>query len=348
MSIEFKPRCLATGIGSLPHKDAPQAVDLILRYSPEIPFWPQLPKISLKESMTAQFSENLPGIEFKDKGIVFNASTDKDEALSKFYEKIIAVDTDYFAVTKEFASGLYAFIDRLKTKKPEGIELLKGQSIGPFTLAASIKQPDGRLVLNDPLLMDAVVNGLGMKAYWQIKQLKNYCQKVIIFFDEPYLGCFGSGFTPVTREEVIKRLNDLIEPLRQEKEVFFGVHCCGNTDWSMLMEAKLDIISFDAFGYLERLVLYGQDLKKFFERGGILAWGIIPTSEFKDQSQEELIARFEKGLGALEKKGISKDLVLERSLITPSCGMATLSEGNAEEILRLASQVSGALRKKYF
>ena len=55
---------LATGIGSLPLTDAQMAVDLILRYVPGAPFWPQLPKCDRREGMIAQFSENLPGLKF--------------------------------------------------------------------------------------------------------------------------------------------------------------------------------------------------------------------------------------------------------------------------------------------
>lgn len=345
--MDFKPNCLATGIGSLPHKDIGAALDLILENLAQIPYWPQLPKLSPRESMVAQFVEGLPCLKFKDKEVIFDTSQDKDEALAQFYEKIIATDFTYFAISHDYAAGLYAFLDRLKIYQPKNIEFLKGQIIGPFTFAASIKLPDGKTLLSDAILMDAVVNGLGMKAVWQIKKLKTYSKKVILFFDEPYLGCFGSGYTPITREEAIKRLNDIIEPIKEE-DLLLGIHCCGNTDWSMLTETKIDIISFDAFGFLDRVILYAQDLNRFLSRGGILAWGIVPTNEFKGQGQAELIQRFEDGVETLVKKGISKNLILERSLITPSCGMGTLSEAIAEEVVKLTRQVSETLRKRYF
>ena len=345
--MDFKPKCLATGIGSLPHRDIGAALGLILEALTQIPFWPQLPKLNPRESMVAQFVEGLPLLKFKDKDVIFDVSVDRDEALAKFYERIIATDFNYFAISLDYAAGLEAFLDKLKIYQPKNIEFLKGQITGPFSFAASIKLPDGKTLLSDAILMDAVVNGLGMKAAWQIKKLKTYKSKVILFLDEPYLGCFGSGYTPITREEVIKRLNDIIEPLKEEG-VLLGIHCCGNTDWSMLAETKADIISFDAFGFLDRVILYAQDLNKFLSRGGILAWGIVPTSEFKGQGQQELVQRFQQGLEALVKKGIPQKLILERSLITPSCGMATLSQGTAEEILRLTARVSGALRKEYF
>jgi preprotein translocase subunit SecD len=39
-------------------KDADEALDLIFKYVPDIPFWPQLPRRDVREGMVAQFSEN--------------------------------------------------------------------------------------------------------------------------------------------------------------------------------------------------------------------------------------------------------------------------------------------------
>ena len=38
----FSPGCV-TGVGSLPFIDADEAVEFVAQYSPELPFWPQLP-----------------------------------------------------------------------------------------------------------------------------------------------------------------------------------------------------------------------------------------------------------------------------------------------------------------
>jgi hypothetical protein len=111
----------------------------------------------------------------------------------------------------------------------------------------------------------------------------------IIFFDEPSLSFYGSAFSALNREEVVLSLNECIKGLKGLK----GVHCCGNTDWSILLFTKIDILSFDAYGYLENLSLHPKELKKFLERGGILACGIIPTSEaVLKEGVQSLVKRF--------------------------------------------------------
>ena len=64
--MDFSPRCLATAIGSFPHKDAAEACDLILRSIPDIPVWPQLPAVDFREGMEIQYSEGLPCVVIDD------------------------------------------------------------------------------------------------------------------------------------------------------------------------------------------------------------------------------------------------------------------------------------------
>ena len=47
-----------------------------------------------------------------------------------------------------------------------------------------------------------------------------------------------------------------------------GVHCCGNTEWSILIDAGVDIVNFDAFGYGETIAMYPAGIKTLFARGG--------------------------------------------------------------------------------
>lgn len=52
--ISFKPHGLATGLGSLPHQDSDEAVNFVLSYFPEAPYWPQLPSRGETEGFLIQ------------------------------------------------------------------------------------------------------------------------------------------------------------------------------------------------------------------------------------------------------------------------------------------------------
>ena len=337
---------LATGIGSLPYKDSKEALDFIFKYTPQVPFWPQLPRRNIREGMVAQFSEGMPCIEVTDKGIFFN-SEDKEKELEKFYARLIVNDLDYFQISSGFALGLHTFYHYLKLNPSllRNIEYIKGQVTGPFTFAASVNDSEGRAIMHNPVFLQAVSEGLAMKALWQIGMLKKFGKPIIIFLDEPYLACFGSAFTPINRDDVIKALTEIAEKINSP-ETLVGVHCCGNTDWSIFTEIKgIDIISFDAFGFLERVLLYADELKSFFKRGGILAWGIVPTEAFSSEvNVSVLVKKIKSGIEVLVQKGIDEDLLKKRLIITPSCGLGALISDKAKPIFKCLSELSSILK----
>ena len=348
-------KILATGIGSMPQKEPQEALDLIFKYTPFVPFWPQLPKRDIREGMCLQFSEGFPFLKISEKEIIYERK-DSEKNLEDFYSHIINEDIDYFKITSDFALGLYLFYERLKKINLKEIQFIKLQITGPFTFLGSIKDAEGNLVLQDETIMEAVSKGLTMKALWQIKFFKEFKKRMILFFDEPYLSCFGSAYTPVNREEIIKILSRIFKELKElvyqkfslsPKDLLLGIHCCGNTDWSIFLEMdNLDILSFDAFGFADKLLLYSSQIKGFLKRKGILCWGIVPTLEFNDEIDEFfLLDKFNSILDEFIKKGLDKDLVLDRLILSPACGLGNLEEVKSKRILELLSKISYQLSK---
>ncbi|MCX5708118.1 MAG: methionine synthase [Candidatus Omnitrophica bacterium] len=336
---------LATGIGSLPHQDADKAVDFVFKYLPQVPFWPQLPKRDIREGMVAQFSEHLPCLKVTPDGLYFDNCNIENE-LETFYDRIISGDADYFKINREYAEGFYSFYERLKSGGVDGVEFIKCHVTGPLTFAASLANREGVAFLHDEIFMQAVIKGLAMKALWQLRMFRQFGKKMIIFIDEPYLSSFGSAYTPVSREEVVKVLDELTSALKAS-DVLIGVHCCGNTDWSMFTEVRgIDIINFDAYGFTDKLVLYAGNLKGFFKRGGILCWGIVPTQEPLELPEiDPLLRKIEDGIKFLVKKGVAEMKVRENLLLSPSCGLGTLDENRAAKVFSRLSELSAILRK---
>lgn len=340
----FFPRCSTCGIGSLPFLKPHQAVESVFKTPHEIPFWPQLPKRDFREGMLFQFIENLLFLETRNQSVVLK--DDWSGSLEKFFDAVIRRDLDFFAISNNYAAGLRVFLDFVKEKNSK-VEFLKGQVTGPFTFASPIKAPDGNSLLFDAQLLDAVVSGLSMKAAWQVREFKKLNKRPIIFIDEPYLAGFGSGFSPLNRKDVIEIINRLIERIG-ERDSLIGLHCCSNTDWSMILETDIDIISFDAYSFFERFSLYPQELKQFLAKGGSIAWGIVPTSEFNSKiTVDDLITKFQRGLKVLQEKGLDREDIILKSLITPSCGLGSLSTKVCELVLKLLAQTSERLRKEF-
>ena len=337
---------LATGVGSLPYHDAEEALEIIFKYLPLAPFWPQLPCRDIREGMIAQFSEHLPCLKIKDGEFIFDSSN-KENELEKFYERVISADSDYFAISKDYAQGFYKFYQHLENSGIGKAEFIKCHITGPFTFCAGINDEKGNSLLHDEVFMQVAAKGLAMKALWQLDTLKKFGRKMIVFIDEPYLSAVGSAYTPINRDTVINVLSETAQMIKSQ-ECLLGVHCCGNTDWSMLTDiADLDIINFDAFNFQERFVLYADDLKRFFEQDKAVCWGIVPTQEAPAGLTATILTqKIESALSILEKKGIKRELLLKNLMLSPSCGLGTLNYQQPAEIFRLLAQTSSLIAAK--
>jgi len=300
--------------------------------------------------MYIQYSEGLPCLVFdEEKGrIHFDTTGDVFQPLEAFYGRFLEEDFDYFSMSEPFAAGFHAFLQHLNHEKITSIRYLKGQVTGPISYGLMITDERKRAILYNETLFDAVLKQITMKARWQIRKMKTCHPEVIIILDEPYLSSFGSAFINITREQVIQYIQEVIEAIHGEGALT-GVHCCGNTDWTILMETGVDILSFDAYGYFQSMAIYPEPLRAFIERGGTLAWGIIPTSvEVRDHTAETILTRLEENLDVLEGKGCDRKRLLESSLITPSCGMGALSLEFAERVTKLTEDVSRRVQALYF
>lgn len=335
----------ATGIGSVPFQNINDTCRDILEHLPVLPFWPQFVKRGYMEDMAIQFSEGLPLLEVieEKRSLAISSAGNTESELVTFYEHFLALDTDYFAVSKTYAPGLYTLLE-LIDRDPTPCPYVKGQTIGPVTFAAGITDVNGNSALNNPELLEALVRGLAIKALWQVKKLTSSGKKAMIFLDEPYLSGFGSAFSPIQRHEVIDLLRTVIHYLKENSDALVGIHCCGNTDWPMVVEAGPDIINFDAFEYMDYFLLYPDDIVRFLREGGTVAWGIVPTTNFTgDESAEELFSRLEQGLNRVYEWGIDPGILAERSIITSACGMGTMAPEAAKKNLDLLSQLSQKL-----
>jgi len=343
----FTPACLPAAVGSFPHLHPYDAVELALQYLPEIPLWPQLPNTDYLESMYIQFSGGIPFVNLDPEKSKMHMDLQRDiyGELEKFYERVIEEDLDYFAIERPYARGFKAFMDRLWRTKPESVKWVKGQVTGPVSFGLMITDHRKRAIIYNEEVFDAVLKSLVLKTRWQVQQLKRLKSNVIIFIDEPYLSSFGSAFINLTKEQVLQYLGEVIDAVHQENAIA-GIHCCGNTDWSLVMETETDIINFDAYDYFQGMTLYIDELKRYLKKGGVLAWGIVPTlGNIEEETSKSLTANFFNYIDILVDKGVSRSQLLKQCLITPSCGMGTMKYSQAELVLQLLSETSLLVRK---
>lgn len=340
-------RFMATGIGSVPFQDIEGTCRDICRLTPSMPFWPQFVQRSYWEDMIIQYSEGLPllTVNTGQRSLSVLHSADREAELVAFYERFLSDEIDSFSLSREVAPGLYTLIDSVKQAGEACGPYIKGQTVGPVTFAAGVKGPDGKPILHDPELSEAMTKGLAIKALWQATMLAASGKKPVIFLDEPYLSGFGSAFSPIQRHEVIDMLQTVIHYLKEHCDALIGIHCCGNTDWSMVLETGVDIVNFDAVEYMDHFLLYKESVLHFFEGGGTIAWGIVPTANFTgEETVDSLFSRLRDGFRQVRQWGLDPNRLADRSLLTPACGMGTMPAAAAAAAMELLSCLSEKCR----
>ncbi len=339
----FEPRGAASGIGGMPHTDPARALDLIFATCPEMPFWPQLPKRDFHESMYIQYMYGFPGLGLggvDGRSPVLRTTDDLTGPMTALYEDYLAGRTR--PIHEEWAAGYAAYLADPRVKQARWA---KGQVTGPVSMGQAVTDEEGKLLLYLDDLMDAAIRHLNMVARGMEERLTAVNPATVVFFDEPSLSTFGSAYFSYDRPTALAHLAGVKEGLGG----LTGVHCCGNTDWSLLLEAGFDVLSFDAYYYAERLALYAEQVVPFLERGGVLAWGIVPTDhqDWAGETARTLLDKLEARQGALVTKGADEGRIERQSLITASCGLGSLDVGEAERVLELVAEVSALYRQKH-
>jgi methionine synthase II (cobalamin-independent) len=336
--------CLPTIIGSMPHTDPKKACALIARYLKDLPAWSQLPRKSFLENMYVQYSEGFPGLVIENNRVYVDTTKDYTKSLEALYAAYLADDAAKFPVGRDYAAGFYAFLEQPKFS-PRAV---KGHVTGPLSWGLTVTDENKRPILYHEILGDAVPKLLKLKAAWQEKELKKLSKKTIIFLDEPYMASYGSSVAAGAFSKP-EKIAEMIDEVFGGISGLKGIHCCGNTDWSVLLKTKLDILNFDAYNYAASFGLYGGEVKTFIARGGCIAWGIVPnnTDAVNKESAASLKDRLGEAIAPFTRNGLSFKDIVKQSLITPSCSLTPLSEEGAEKALELLTELSQEMRKKY-
>jgi len=324
----------------MPHTDPEEACSLVMKYLPDIPAWPQLPPRSPKENMGIQFSEGFPGIVVNGDKVHIEPGADFETELTQVYFDAEQDNFDKYAVSLEYAAGFHAFLSQ--TPK---LDMVKGQITGPITWGLMVTDKEGLAILYNENLAEATAKFLRLKASWQENALRQISRHTIVFVDEPYLLSLRSVFTSIPEDKVTILLEEVFQGIRGLK----GLHCCGNTDWPVLLGTSTDILSMDAYNYASSFSCYPGEVNSFLERGGAIAWGIVPNNEeaLSTETVSSLYDRLGEAIAPFTKNGISFKQILRQSLLTPSCGLASLSPEAARQALELVANLSHNLRKKY-
>jgi len=328
----FVPAGAVTGIGSLPLTSVAAAIRSIAEFSPEIPFWPQLPRLSERESAIGQGLGILGDlIETRGEGYGYQVRAGRIDSVLETLHRSSG------ELTSANAAGFGAFEETLSSGLFGSAMAVKGQIEGPITLSAYLFH-QGRPFLSDPALFAAIAFHVSQIICWQIDRLKSAGLPVLLFVDEPAL-CLEAPANAVSEEQ---RLNALAVTLNDARVrgAFVGLHCCAARPFRRMCRAKPDILSFDADEGLE-LFFADPDARSFVHRGGMVAYGMVPTlSRLTALDSTSIFVRW---LKAASSAGDPQKLA-RSAIITATCGLGLLDPSSVAESFRVAHGISKLIR----
>lgn len=344
MPLSFQAACLPVAQGSLPHSTVAQALGILLKTTPTILTLPQLVRRNLREWSYVRSGLGFPGLMVDQRTErVYVDRGRAEQGLDRLGLAYLQDDTETGMLPAEDLSA-WAEVLRGVAQNFRGCALV-GQMFGPVSLSLQLTDEHLRPLIYDPVLLEALTQHLMLRAAWFSSQLANYADDIIICLEEPFLDAFGSPFFPLDWDQGIELL----------ERAFAGVSGCrglvagGSVNWSAVLETSVEYIVFDAYEHSATMLAAAGALAGFFERAGVLVWGLVPTDErtLAHTTAASVVAHYEGLLDALADAGIARETALQASLISTSTSLDHLPVTLAEQALCLCAEVSDLLRSKY-
>jgi hypothetical protein len=348
------PDILCTAVGSMPHTDPDSAVDLIINSLHKAPHAPQLSVADVREQMWLQYTEGLPRfrVDLENQRGYFDTSGDSLRDVEEFYSRYLEITDGSsaapYAIGPDYGRSILRFLDRLRSDgkiRP----FVKVQVAGPLSFALTLNDETGKPIFYHPVFRDVAIKSMGLKAMWLLEQFQPYAENIIVFFDEPSLSAYGSSaLLGVSHSDVVESLRDVISMVLQRGGIP-GIHCCGNTDWGLMMETDTRVINFDAIDYIESMVIYARELSDWLARGGVLAWGAVPNSDrVERETAHDVIERIADGMNRLEKAGVDRALLRRSTIVTPACGCSGITGAQTEMIYHILKEIEEGLWEEHW
>ncbi len=344
MSLPFEPACLPLLLGSLPHRNAVQALDVSRRYAGALLAWPQLPERSFREQSFVQSAAGFPGLicdAAQARMYVDRAAAER--GLDRLALAYLEDDPDYAQLSAEDAAGLDELLRQGENLRDA--RALKGQLVGPISLAAHLTDERQRPLIHDEMLLAALAQHLRLRAAWQEARLSELSDTTIICLDEPFLEIVGLPFMPLDWQTARDQIDEALGGVNGCKALFAG----GAVNWSEVLQTSVELIIADVYEHGHALVAAADALMAFLERQGVVGLGLIPADEeaLPRVTAEGLIERLDALFGDLERAGVPADRLVRQAVVSPVDMLNRLSVTTAERALQLVAEVSADMRARY-
>lgn len=334
MTLPFEANCLPMAPFVVPYPDHRAALTALMRWTPNVVAWPVL----TTEPDWWLAAVGFPGLVNQTSVIDWVAFETASEAHQLAF---LRNDLQHAAVLSFIRQVEGVPWDR--EERPED-RVLVISLFGPISLGLTLVDQDERPVLDNLMLREALAQHLRLRAGWLEQTVGDISATTLLAFDEPFWNALSSPFMQYTEAEALLLVEECFGSVQSGRALIpYGV-----SDWQRLIQSSLSLLVCQP---AERAALLacGRQLNDYFERGGVVAWALVPgnPADRSATSVDALKAEWE----ALVRYALDADVLTSRllggSLLTISSGLASASPADADAALELLAHVARAVRAHY-
>ena len=339
-ALSLLPRGAITGIGSLPHTQMELALQMALAV--DVPYLPQLPAQNPAELMVPAALEGLPGLDSGEDGactVDLGAWEAGRAALDARIDAAVrSGDASPFLPGVGAARALRPFLWEVRERK---LAFAKAQLAGPATVRWSSRLSTGEPLSSHPGLDAQVFRLVLVRSLALVQAVRATGATALFYLDEP--GLYALQRTNAQHLVALQEIKVLVMALQREGALV-GLHCCGNTEWDLLLDSGVDLLSLDVRLSLDAALEERSAVERFLESGAAFSLGIIPTNVTASFAVSELVDSVEASLIATFGRSRAREVMM-RAVLTPACGLAMRSVVVAERTFEQLREAQRLLKE---
>lgn len=327
------PPGTATGIGSLTGTDAREAARIVVGELLDLPHLPELPDRGVGADLIGRTAAVLVdlAVEVVPSGYRVTARPGHEHRRGV---DLLRSDVDALDEAVEAAGAQPAAV--------------KVQVAGPWTLAAGVELRTGHRVLTDAGAVREFAASLAEGLRGHVAEVaRRTGAPVVVQVDEPGLPAVLAGSLPtpsgygtvpaVPEGDAVMLLRELLDALPRPAIV----HCCApKPPIGLLRRAGADAVAVDAALLTGAPRATVDELGEAWDAGAIVLLGLVPALEPPVPVELADVAR--PALDLVDRLGISRSLLAQCCVPTPSCGLAGATLPWARRAMTLARELGQA------
>jgi hypothetical protein len=339
--MNLATRCFP--LGALPYENISAATKMEAKLYSDSPFLATFPNIDINDTLLNRTLCGILKLENTDNKILVKNEINKLD-LEKLDNTFNNRTTDTLNQYKFSSPFLDKYESLIQKFQPQNAYI---SLLGPFSVSQKISQSINKQSLLDKTYRKLIIQTIGVKALWAINKIKENCSTTtpVILLEEPLF--FQYGLLKRENEEISPELitsffNKVIDVIHSVGGIV-GIHSPEKCNWTIPINAGVDIISFDAYNNPNNLTIIPDTISEFIHKGGKINWGIIPVQNetlIKNLNIEQITKKMLSTFDILISAGVSPKLVYHSALVSVQGDLAHLPLIFAEKALILSTQLA--------